>query len=211
MSRQNAHEFTPGDKVKFRFFPVDGEPIKRAGIVTGPDTENPGQMLIQADRTEAEIAADPDNANPAPPFSVWWAKGGGLVCGPAAPTRKTAESEPPPPEATAGTTTRPPAEPLASKPLALVHRGPHSAAVVDLVAKVFGGQAAAVTDFPLAADDGTTVYAFQATGEDLPALLALIEGEPSAAQCLAIIEADEHDELDELNAEREWPTLTAAN
>lgn len=185
MSRKNPTEFSPGQRVSFRVFPETGKAINRGGVVTGPDTENPGQMLVQGDPTPDDKKAERAGEI----FSVWFAKGAGLVTGPNAPTTKTVSKGP--------------------EPMALVHRGPHSQAVVDLVAKVFGAQAKDVMEFPMLDEDGTTVYAFKATAEDLPALQALIDGEPSAKQHLAIVEDPENDQLDELNAERDWPTLTA--
>lgn len=182
-----ANEYTPGQRVKFRVFPESGKPIQRGGVVKGPDTDNPGQMLVDGDATPE----DKQRGAPGETFSVWFTHGAGLVTGPAAPTNKGGK-------------------PKGPQPMALVHRGPHSAAAADLIAKVFGAQAKAVTDFPLADEDGTTVYPFQATAEDLPALQAAIEAEPSAAQHLAIVEDPELEELDGYDDERELPTLTAA-
>lgn len=186
MSNKSPHEYHPGQRVKFRVFPKDGKPIGRGGVVSGPDTENPGQMLVQGDPTPE----DKKENRPGEIFSVWFAHDAGLVTGEDAPTSKATKEK-------------------LTRPMALVHSGPHSQAVVDLVAKVFGAQASDVTAYPLADEDGATVYAFQATGEDLPKLLALIESDPSAAQHLAIVEEPENDELDDLNAEREWPILAA--
>jgi hypothetical protein len=200
MSIKSAPEFSPGQRVQFRAYPGvpdSNEPfIKRGGVVSGPNPDRPGEMLVAADPTKEDKAA----GRPGDIFSVWYVDCHGLVAGDGAPTSNaTVEVE---------------KEPAADKPVpppapyqffSLIHRGPHSQAAIDLIAKLFGAEEAeAMAEHPMHLPDGTAAYGFIALEKHLDHLKGLIEGDQSAAAHLAIVPDVPEVQLEKIG---NWPVL----
>lgn len=191
MKANASHEYEPGQRVAFRVFQEIGKPIRRGGLVMGPDPEHAGQMEVRGDPTPEDIAAD----RPGEIFSVWFAQGG-LVSGAKAPTQKAAKA----------TADQDP------EGFIIVHRGPHTEQVTEILSHIFGPAAgAAIGSRPLHRTDGTCVYAFSASPQDLPAINAKIEADRHGAPLLAVTDPSEAeiDLLDEMNSDRDWPFLAA--
>lgn len=218
-----APQYELGDTVPFGVYcPPIGQPGQRSGIIVGPG--KPGEMIVQEEPTAEELAA---GAVAGRRYSVWFVGGLGLVCGVGAP-----KNNPPvaaaadmtaaaldagavgeiKTEAAAPVTQQAPnlveAKNVADrKALAILHRGPHTQDVVDLFRRLFGEAGAAVAGCPVAQPDGTCLYPAAATAEDLPALQAAINADPSATAHVMLITEPPPEMASQLG--QEWPTLPA--